>query len=61
LLKPGSPPDDDQFVEVHIWGPMSRWTFARVILSRPAGTLAKARVKALRVQLAKARIALEEN
>jgi hypothetical protein len=62
LLKPGSRPEDDEFIEAHIWGPMSSWTFAKVVLSRPAGTRApaKARVKALRARLAKAGIALEE-
>jgi hypothetical protein len=62
LLRPGSRPEDDDLVEVHVWGPMSSWTFNRVVLSRPAGTRgpAKARVKALRARLAKAGIALEE-
>ncbi len=60
LLRPGARPEDDEFVEVHIWGPMSSWTFARVVLSRPAGP-AKSRVKALRTKLALAGIDLEEN
>jgi hypothetical protein len=62
LLRPGSRPEADELVEVHIWGPMSSWTFNRVVLLRPVGTRgpAKARVKALRARLAKAGIALEE-
>jgi hypothetical protein len=62
LLRPGSRPEDDEFVEAHIWGPMSSWTFARVVLSSTAGARrpAKARVRALRAKLAKAGIDLEE-
>ncbi|MFY9823442.1 MAG: hypothetical protein WAM82_18820 [Thermoanaerobaculia bacterium] len=62
LLRPGASPEDDDFVEVHIWGPMSSWTFARVVLSSTAGARrpARARVKALRAKLAKAGIDLEE-
>jgi hypothetical protein len=62
LLLPGSRPEDDEFVEVHVWGPMSSWTFAKVVLSRPAGGRkpAKARVKVLRAKLAKVGIDLEE-
>ena len=62
LLRPGSRPENDEFVEVHIWGPMSSWTFARVAFSPPAGARrpAKTRVKALRVKLAKAGIDMEE-
>jgi len=62
LLRPGARPEDDEFVEVHIWGPMSSWTFARVVLSHPATgrKLSKVRVKALRARLASAGITLEE-
>jgi hypothetical protein len=62
LLHPGARPEDDDFVEVHIWGPMSSWTLARVVLSGTAGARrpARARVKALRAKLAKAGIDLEE-
>jgi hypothetical protein len=58
----GARPEDDEFVEVHIWGPMSSWTFARVVLSHPRGavTTSKARVKALRAKLAAVGIDLEE-
>jgi len=62
LLRSGLRMEDDDFVEVHIWGPMSSWTFARVLLSYPLGArrTAKSRVKALRAKLAKADIVLEE-
>jgi len=62
LLRPGSRLEDVDFVEVHIWGPMSSWTFERVVLSSARGgpTPGKARVKALRARLAAAGIALEE-
>lgn len=62
LLRPGTRPEDDDFVEVHVWGPMSSWTFARVVLSGVAGGRkpARARVKALRARLKLAGIDLEE-
>jgi hypothetical protein len=62
LLRPSERPEDDEFIEVHIWGPMSSWTFARVVLSHPRGavTTSKARVKALRAKLAAVGIDLEE-
>lgn len=62
LLRPGASPEDDEFVEVHIWGPMSSLTFARVAIRLPAGARrpAKARLKALRVKLKQTGIDLEE-
>jgi hypothetical protein len=62
LLRPGLRPEDDEFVEVHIWGPMTRRTFARVVLSQPAGAgkVGRVRVKALRAKLAAVGIDLEE-
>jgi len=62
LLRSGARREDDEIVEVHIWGPLSSWTFERVVLSRPAGPrrLIRARVKALRAKLAEAGIDLEE-
>jgi hypothetical protein len=62
LLRPGAVPEDDRFIEVHIWGPMSGWTLERVVLTsipsrrRPPRTA----VKQLRAQLAKFGVALEE-
>ena len=35
LLAPGPTPDEDRFVEVHIWGPMSMRTVERVLASPP--------------------------
>lgn len=62
LLRPGASPEADEFVEAHIWGPMSSWTFARVVLSGTAGAKrpARVRVRALKAKLAKAGIDLEE-
>jgi hypothetical protein len=62
LLRPRPRREDDELVEVHVWGPMSSWTFARVVLRRPVGAPGptKVRVKALRVRLAEAGIELEE-
>jgi hypothetical protein len=61
LLRPGVSPEDDEFVEVHIWGPMSSRTFARVVLRPPAGARrpAETRVKALCAKLVQAGIDLE--
>lgn len=35
LLRPGSASEDDDFVEVHVWGPMTIRTVERVIFNKP--------------------------
>ena len=35
LLQPGATPDEDRFVEVHIWGPMTVRTMAQAVVSAP--------------------------
>ena len=41
LLRRGSAPEDDDFVEVHVWGPMTIRTLERVIPSRPTSRAAR--------------------
>lgn len=36
LLDPGTGNDDDDFVEVHIYGPINRWSIQRVIGPSPS-------------------------
>jgi hypothetical protein len=62
LMRPRSSPELDEFVEVHIWGPMTRRTFAKVILRRRPGSRPALRsvVKALRLRLAGAGVDFEE-
>jgi hypothetical protein len=38
LLRPGSTSEDDDFVEVHVWGPMTIRTVERVIPNKPKPT-----------------------
>jgi hypothetical protein len=60
LLQQGKSPEDDDFVEVHIWGPMSALTFERIVVSQPAAQqLRKPIVRALSERLAKAGVSLE--
>lgn len=62
LLQSGAAPEDDRFIEVHIWGPMSGWTLERVVLTRIPGRRypPRAVVRQLRAKLAKFGVALEE-
>jgi len=62
LLSPGTDPENDCFVEVHIWGSMSGWTLERVVFTPAAGNRPPPKyvVKGLRAELAKFDIELEE-
>jgi len=63
LLQPGATPDEEDFIEVQVWGSMSAGTFARVLYMRPAGTprsRSKTIAKDLRARLAKVGLDLEE-
>ena len=41
LLRPGPAPEDDDFVEVHVWGPMTVRTVERVIFNKPTNRAAR--------------------
>lgn len=58
LLRPGSTPEEDRFVEVHIWGPISRRTLESIHLQAGLKTR-RTFIKALRERLAEAGVTLE--
>jgi hypothetical protein len=61
LLINGATSEDDRFVEVHVWGPMTRRTFARAIVrKRLTDKAERAIVKALREKLKPVGVKLEE-
>lgn len=53
LLKQGTRPEDDEFVEVHIFGPITVLTAAKVIVTTPKTRQKATIVKALKSKLAK--------
>jgi len=57
LLQAGPTSQDDSFIEVHVWGPMSLWTVERVVLSASGR---KSFRKALRDRLKAVGVVLEE-
>lgn len=57
LLQAGPSSEDDSFIEVHIWGPMSIWTVERVVISASGR---KSFRKALRDRLQAVGVVLEE-
>jgi hypothetical protein len=59
LLKQGKTSDDDDFVEVHIWGPMSVRTFERVIVRCKKNQPRKSILKALEERLRRYAIPLQ--
>jgi len=59
LLQQGESPEEDRFVEVHIWGSVSRRTFELAILNSNKSKLRHPARKALTQRLAKAGIYLE--
>jgi hypothetical protein len=61
LMRSGATSEDDRFVEVHIWGSITRRTLQRVrIMSSPRdGRPGKTRLKALRDRLAEVGVPLE--
>jgi hypothetical protein len=60
-MQSGATSEDDRFVEVHIWGSITRRTLQRVrIVSRPRSARpSKARLKALRDRLSEIGVLLE--
>jgi hypothetical protein len=61
LMQPGATSGDDRFVEVHIWGSLTRRTLEKVRITSSAHNErpGKARLKALRDRLAQAGVSLE--
>lgn len=53
LLKQGSAPENDEFVEVHIFGPISVLTIEKVLVTTPKTRQRATIVKALKSKLAK--------
>ncbi len=53
LVKQGATSEDDEFIEVHIWGPMTVLTMERVIVTAPKPRHRATIIKALKAKLAK--------
>lgn len=53
LLKQGATSEDDEFVEVHIWGPMTVLTMEQVIVTSPKRNQRATILKAIKFKLAK--------
>jgi len=56
LLLKGATSKDDEFVEVHIWGPMTVLTMERVIVTAPQSSKRATIIKAIRAKLAKHKV-----
>lgn len=59
LLREGASSEDDSFVEVHIWGPMTCRTFESVVASPPKNRAGRAILRALGEKLAKAGVTVD--
>jgi hypothetical protein len=57
LLQQGTTPEEDRFVEVHIWGPMTIRTIERILIPRPRSQAVR---KSLRDRAKKFGVELEE-
>ena len=51
LIRQGATTDDDHFVEVHIWGGLTRRTMERVIVPRPKNAVERTITEAIKVGL----------
>ena len=60
LLKNGPTTADDEFVEVHIFGPMTRRTFSKIVIAKPK-TRTRTALRKLRDQAKMAGLQLENN
>jgi len=58
LLKEGKTSEEDSFVEVHIWGPMTARTIERVIVNKPKRRADRVILKSLYEKLLKVGVAL---
>jgi hypothetical protein len=56
LLKQGATSEDDEFVEVHIWGPMTALTIERVIVTDPKPHHRATIIRAIKAKLAKHKV-----
>ena len=56
LLLEGATSEGDEFVEVHIWGPMTVLTMERVIVTAPQSSKRATIIKAIRAKLAKHKV-----
>lgn len=59
LIRQGATPEEDDFVEVHIWGLMSRRTIKHVIVPRPKSKGERTIIKAIEEALEEAGATLE--
>ena len=60
LLVQGRTTADDDFIEVHVWGPINIRTVDRVVIQRRKRAPSKVSIRALRVKLKKLGVPLEE-
>jgi hypothetical protein len=61
LLQQGTAVENDQFIEVHIWGPMTMRTVEHATIKQPQRPANRVILKALREKLQKAGVTLEVN
>lgn len=59
LLQQGRTVENDQFIEVHIWGPMTMRTFEHVTIKQPGRAANRVILKALQEKLQKAGVTME--
>lgn len=59
LLQQGTNSEEDQFIEVHIWGPITARTFEHVIVKQPQRRASGVILKALREKLRTAGVKME--
>ena len=60
LLKQGTSPEDNEFVEVHIFGPITVLTMAKVTVTIPRSGPRRTIIKALKAKLAKHGVLIKE-
>jgi hypothetical protein len=56
LIKQGVASEDDEFVEVHIWGPMTVLTMERVIVTSPKPNQRATIIRAIKAKLGKHKV-----
>jgi hypothetical protein len=56
LIKQGATSEDDEFVEVHIWGPMTVLTMEQVIVTTPKASKRATITRAIKATLAKHKV-----
>jgi hypothetical protein len=58
LLRQGATSEEDEFVEVHIWGPMTALTIERIIVTAPKPRQRATIIKAIKAKAAKAKVSV---